>query len=473
MSSAGSTLRVVVIRFGIAFGLVLVLTSAAVAGAYWETNRQVDSIKEVEITGLDSGEGLPPEGGNFVIIGSDSRESGAPLNPGDEEILGSERSDTLMVAHVDPSQKTGLLVSFPRDLWVEIPDHGMSKINAAFSLGGPQLVIDTLQANFDIPITNYMEVDFAGFQGIVDAIGGVPVYFAGSARDIQTGFSQPFGPGCVPLNGEQGLAYVRSREYEVFDGESWVTDPTGDLGRIERQQDFMRRLASRALEDVGANPIKARDLAEESLSHLTVDQTLGTRDVLSFIDTFRTVDPNSDAFESITVPNEGGFEAGQSVLFVKQPEADELMARLRQFGPTPEAPAPPGIDPFTVTVEVRNGSAQQGIASATAGALSEQGFATAGAGNADNFDYAQTEVRYAPDAKDKAALVLSYLGGAGTLVEDSSITNTDVVLVVGADFVGIAPPDQVEPPAPVETPEPQPGDAPAPEEEQSPADVEC
>ncbi len=334
------------LRFVIALAIVSVLAGAAIAGAYWDTNRQIDSIERVDVTGLDPGDDVPAEAGNFVIIGSDSRESGAPLNPGDEGQFGTELSDTLMVAHVDPETRTGLLVAFPRDLWVEIPGYGSNKINAAFSLGGPQRVIDTLEANFGIAVNHYLEVDFAGFQGIVDAVGEVPVYFPSSARDEQTGFSQPFGPGCVPLNGEQALAYVRSRQYEILGADGWTLDPGGDLGRIDRQQDFMRRLASVALKDVGANPLEARALADEVLGHLTVDEALGTRDVLGFVDTFRVVDPFSDAFESVAVPTESGTEYDPgtgidlAVQYAVQPATDELLARLREFGQAPaEAPS--------------------------------------------------------------------------------------------------------------------------------------
>jgi len=457
--------------------VVFALTGLAVAGAYWETNNKVDEIQRVEIVGLDPDDDLPAQAGNFVIIGSDSREALGAQVEGDEEQIGSERSDTLMVAHVDPDQKSGLLVSFPRDLWVEIPGHGESKINAAYSLGGPQLVVDTLQANFDIPITNYIEVDFAGFEEIVDAIGGVPVYFEGPARDVDpggdggSGFVQPY-PGCYKLQGDRALQYVRSRHYQVYDGSQWISDPTADLGRIERQQKFMRSLASTALENVGANPLRARDLADQLLANMKVDDTLGTRDVLGLVDAFRVVDPNSESFESVTLPNEGGFTDGQSVLFVKEPEAEAVLTRLRTFGPTAEPdpgaapPEVPDIEPFTVSVSVLNGSGVDGAAGATLDALVVEGFATGGVGNADVV--AETEVRYAPGNEDQARLVLGYLGGVGTLVEDSSVTQTDVQVVIGGDFVGVAAPDQAEPPAPVEPPPTEEGEAPPDEEEEPP-----
>ena len=96
-----------------------------------------------------------------------------------------QRSDTIMVAHIDPGKRTGVLVSFPRDLWVPIPGHGTAKINAAFAYGGAQLTIETIEQDFDVPISHYLEVDFAGFRNIVNAIGSVPIYFPTPARDTQ------------------------------------------------------------------------------------------------------------------------------------------------------------------------------------------------------------------------------------------------------------------------------------------------
>ena len=151
----------------------------------------------------------------------------------------------MMVVHIDPGKRTGVLVSFPRDLWVPIPGHGTNKINAAFAFGGPQLAIETIKQDFDIPISHYLEVDFAGFRDIVNAIGSVPIYFPTPARDHNTGLIIPHAPDATTSTATQALAYVRSRYYEYTQNGQWQYDPTSDLGRIERQQYFIRSLSRR------------------------------------------------------------------------------------------------------------------------------------------------------------------------------------------------------------------------------------
>ncbi len=167
-----------------------------------------------------------------------------------------QRSDTMMVAHVEPSAQKTFVVCFPRDLMVDIPGTpGKQQINAAYSLGGPELVSQTLKANFDIDINHYLEVDFKSFQEIVNEIGNVSVYLPGRLRDLETSLYTPYGAGCYALNGDAALAYVRSRNLEIADpngpivdedGEHWrMFDVRSDLDRIDRQQDFIRKLAGR------------------------------------------------------------------------------------------------------------------------------------------------------------------------------------------------------------------------------------
>src|SRR5262249_61863278 len=133
---------------------------------------------------------------------------------------GGQRSDTIMVVHVDPRTKTGFLVSFPRDLEVNIPGVGHQKLNAAFNSGiggGPQLVVDTLQKDFQIPIQHYLQVDFESFQGIVDSLGGVRIYLDAPSKDEMSGFDfAPYGfrPGCYTLDGGTALPDVRSRDMQ-------------------------------------------------------------------------------------------------------------------------------------------------------------------------------------------------------------------------------------------------------------------
>ena len=172
--------------------------------------------------------------------------------------------------------------------------------------GGPQLLIDTLDANFGIKINHYVEVDFKSFQAVVDTIGNVKVYLPGRVRDEETGLDTPFGAGCYPLDGRPRLAYVRSRTMQIFDpngpivdenGDHWrLLDVRADLDRIPRQQAFIRKLAGLAISKSLGDPFLAVDLADNVLKYVTVDQNLGRDEVNELIRAFRTVnvnDPNS------------------------------------------------------------------------------------------------------------------------------------------------------------------------------------
>jgi LCP family protein required for cell wall assembly len=129
------------------------------------------------------------------------------------------------------------MLSIPRDLWVTLdPGGNQGKINASYN-DGPASVIRTING-LGIPIHRYMEVDFASFQGLVEAVGGVTITVPNPARDPNSGLLIE-ETGEVRLSGEQALAYVRSRHYEELIDGNWREDPRADLGRIERQKAFM------------------------------------------------------------------------------------------------------------------------------------------------------------------------------------------------------------------------------------------
>src|SRR5207247_8677250 len=129
---------------------------------------------------------------------------------------------------------TGRLCRWRRARVERIPGIGHAKINAAFN-AGPQRVIETIENDFDIPISHYLEVDFAGFRKMVNAIGTIPIYFSAPARDTKSGLAVNQA-GCQHLTGDQALAYVRSRYYESLVNGKGTPDPSSDLGRIRRQQ---------------------------------------------------------------------------------------------------------------------------------------------------------------------------------------------------------------------------------------------
>lgn len=415
-------------RFVVALVLASLTMVTGVGAGYWYLNAKWANARDIDLT-LDAG-----PASNFLILGSDSREFVATDQDAESfGQVGGKRADTLILVRVDPDSRKALLVSFPRDLWVEIPGKGSSRINAAFG-DGPQGVIDTIRANFDIPIHHYVEVDFAGFRNIVGAMGGVEMYVAAPARDAKTGLDIPEA-GCVSLSGDQALAWVRSRHYQYFESGAWRSDPTGDFGRINRQQDFIRRLIAQALSSGASNPFRGDDLIDSGLANITVDSGLGVGGVLKLVRVFRSGDPED--VEMLTVPADSARRGGASVVILREAEAEELFDRLRGEGPIESEAVPQNV-----TVRVLNGIGREGLATRTLRQLTEQGFLPGGTGDADNYGYDLTEIRYREGAKAKAEVLRDHLGGVGTLVEDGSIGAVDVVLIVGADFAGVTPPGE-------------------------------
>ncbi len=420
-----------------AFVIAVVLTTVLIVGAYAEAARKVSKVARVPID-----TSVLQSGGNYLLIGSDSRAfvNGAQ----DAQHFGSaqqqtgQRSDTIMVAHIDDRNGTALLVSFPRDLWVAIPGIGHAKINAAFN-AGPQRMIETIENDFDIPISHYLEIDFAGFRKMVNAIGSIPIYFPAPARDTKSGLSINKA-GCQHLNGDQALAYVRSRYYESLVNGQWKSDPTSDLGRIQRQQYFLRTLAQQTLHAAASAPWNANNLLDSMLTNLQRDPKLGLSSLRALAYAFH----RPGGVEAQTLPVNRQFINGQDALVLDSAKAADLLARLRGIGnPANAQSAAESVDPHTVHVSVENGSGRTGLGAAADDALGGLGFSVVGtATNADRSDYTVTEVRYAPGSAAKARFLLSELGGAGKVValNGGAPAGTDIVLVLGRDYKGLTRP---------------------------------
>src|SRR5207248_2110674 len=242
--------------------LLLILCVLAVDGAYIYVHGKLDKIPRVAVAGLQPARAGDPQ--NILVVGSDSRVNQSPdaaQRFGTTTDVSGQRSDTIVLVHVDPRTGKAALLSIPRDTFVPIAGTGTSnRINAAFATS-PDVLVATITQTFGIPINHYVEEDFGGLQGLTDAVGGVCMSFPFPARD-----SSPTGkgsethlaiatPGPHVLNGADALALVRSRYYQYYDKGSWHPEGTGDIGRIERQHEFVRSLASKAIH-TARNPFK-------------------------------------------------------------------------------------------------------------------------------------------------------------------------------------------------------------------------
>ena len=446
MSSTGSSLRAFAGRFLIALVVGSLLMAGVVAGVDREVGRKLDRITKINLTTAP----LPPQGANYLVVGSDSRAFVADdLEQqafGDAANEGGQRSDTIMVVHVEPQAEHTLVASFPRDLWVNIPGHGYSKINAAYNYG-PQSIIDTLKANFDIDINHYIELNFKSFVGLVDTLGGVPVYVPYAAKDEYTGLGLPNG-GCWPLDGEKSLQWVRSRSLQYLDDRtgSWVSaDIVPDIGRIGRQQDFMRRLAGIAVVRSLANPFTANTVADQVIKNLKADDAFDRTAVFDLLDAFRTINPNDTSsldFETMpwkTGPNQGA----QQVLYADTAVGGPLLDRLRTFDTQPR----PTPAPATIRVRVVNGSGRAELGAAVKRELEGLGFVVTEVDDNPGVKAADTSVRYSAGQIDKAKLLLRYFEPQAALdLGTPTIPDADVEVVIGKSFSNIVvPADKLDP----------------------------
>jgi LCP family protein required for cell wall assembly len=220
------------------------------------------------------------------------------------------------------------MMSIPRDLWVTIADSGREqKINAAFN-GGPQNLIRTIDQNLGIPVDRYMEISFDSFGALVDSMGGVTIDFPHPAFDTMSGLNVTES-GPVTLNGEQALAYVRSRHYtEVVDGKE-VPDNQNDFGRQARQQTFLRVVLAKLASS--KNPITLATNSSKLADGLRIDDEMRFTDAVSL-----GWDIAGKTPEPVRLPVLPFRAGGQAALELDQPEADKVLAQFEGKADTPQ-----------------------------------------------------------------------------------------------------------------------------------------
>ena len=328
MSSRGRIHRA---PLALAAALTIVVGVGGGAGVYFAGEREESGIERVEDLSdvLAANEG-PAE--NYLIVGSDTRDvidadaedAGLFLNGSTGE---GGRSDTIMILRRDPQTGASLL-SIPRDLWVPIAGTGDDgKINWAY-IGGPRRLAETITQALGIPIHHYVEVDFAGFQRLVDEIGGVEICVQNAAQDTNSGLS--LQPGCQTLEGGMALAYARSRQYQEWsDGEWHVQEGAPDLNRIARQQHFLRTAAAAVLAEVNSNPFRLGDLIDAAGGAVRLDAQVNLVEAGEAM-----IAAAQDGMETFTIPVNGVTIGDQSALELAE-GADEVLDYFRGVGPLP------------------------------------------------------------------------------------------------------------------------------------------
>ena len=369
---------------------------------------------------------------NFLLVGVDNSEG---LDAKDPVLIGRTRasllSDTIMILRIDPTTKQASILSLPRDLWIPIAETGgKQRINTALPGGGPERLIKTIQQDFGIPINHYVQVNFHGFKSLVDAVGGVPIYFQWPARDLNTGFGVD-QPGCVMLNGTDALAYARSRHFETKTGnkgKTWVGDPSSDFGRIARQQQFIKLALKRAIAKGVRNPFVLNQLIGVATGNVTLDDQITTQDLLDLGNQFRDFDP--DALQVYTPPATNAVIGGADVLLLDNAGAQSLFAKFRN-----QADADNPLR--AIQVEVQNGSGTGSQAEQVLKQLDGFGFTPIGSSDSTSFRNTRTQIRYAAGAEASAVELARYLDGNPQFTLDKTLTGTTLTLVTGKDFQGL------------------------------------
>ncbi|WP_438947748.1 LCP family protein [Streptomyces triticisoli] len=316
---------------------LLVLVLAAGGVGYWLYSGLDSNIKGVDIDraiGDDRPEKLPTSGQNILILGSDSRAgANAALNTG--KVSGA-RSDTALVMHIPEGRTKAVAISIPRDTLVTrpectksdgatVPSANRVMFNSIYAQVGPACVVKTVEQISGIRMDHYVEIDFAGFKELVDAIGGVTVTVDQDIHDKSSGLN--LTAGTHRLDGTQSLQFVRTR-HGIGDG--------SDLGRISLQQQFMLNLLSEIKkQDLLGSPAKSYKIADELTAALTTDSELASLTKLAeFGRSLNGVDPSS--METIMLPVEYD-KVDPNRVVAAEPQATQLWKAIRTDSAIPES----------------------------------------------------------------------------------------------------------------------------------------
>ncbi|HZD72981.1 MAG TPA: LCP family protein [Actinomycetota bacterium] len=413
----------------VAIALLLVLGLVALFFG-WRIVSQIVSRNAQSVENLSPSKGAD----NFLLVGSDTRDglSKQVLGRVGTVAVSGQRTDTIILVHVSPRNRKAVMVSIPRDLKVDIPDHGTNKINAAYAFGGPDLLVKTIERNLGVPINHYAEIDFAGFLKVVDAVGGVRLCNQ-TGRRLDDNFANlHMDPGCHEMNGVQALAFVRARHID------------SDFGRIGRQQQFLRAVMEKASSTGNLiNLPKLVRIANIVSDHLKTDDTLRTTQAIALARRIGRLDGSS--VDMRVYPS-----AADGPSFVTaRPEAPILMKAIAGDAsrlPPVGLPNGKGVTLADLRVAVLNGGGVQGAAAQTADRLRAYGLRIVQTGNATSPTGQESTLTYPAAKAQQARLLSSLLGDQVKLVESGASTDGGswgsgtLILTVGSSFHLAAPP---------------------------------
>jgi LCP family protein required for cell wall assembly len=274
---------------------------------------KVDALRDYD------GRPAAASGTNWLVVGSDSREGLSDQQIKDLHLgkVAGRRTDTIILLH-KPSSGPSTLVSLPRDSYVPIPGHGHNKLNAAYAFGGAPLLVRTVEMVTGIRIDHYAEIGFGGFVGMTNAVGGVKLCPSRNINDKKSGLHVK--KGCQTMDGATALAYVRARYF----------DPKGDLGRVQRQQQFLSAVFAKAVSPTTLlNPFRLIPLGNAGTTALKVDKRDGPIDLVRFALAMRAVAGGKGIQTTVPVANPDYRTSVGSTVRWDRAKAIELFRSLR------------------------------------------------------------------------------------------------------------------------------------------------
>jgi LCP family protein required for cell wall assembly len=423
-------------------GILAIIALLAVAAGLVYTLFKFNSIDRVDVELASAGVSEPQ---NFLLVGSDTRDiakdtpdAGGIFGKGDEAEHAGQRADTILIARVDPARTSVELLSIPRDLWIDLPEGKEGRINATYNKGA-QPLIDAIQKNLGVEINHYVEVNFESFKGLVEVIGGVPMYFDRPMYDENTGLAIR-KKGCYNLDPVQALAFARSRHLMYSNGVKWVADPTADMGRITRQQVFLRHALAK-IGTLGIGDVNTmRRLIDVAVENVKVDDQLGAGQMLALGKKFAKFDAKTLVTHRLPTTartTNGGAAILEMDGTASTPVLDIFRGKTEPKDADAGATATTSTVPnASVTVDVLNGVGTAGLAKEAADELVAVSFNRGEVGDAPAAEV--TTISYPKGARAKADAVARHLSTTPKLVEDTSLTSGHVRLVLGQDFDGVA-----------------------------------
>lgn len=301
-------------RVSLAALIVLALIVGYYSAVAWRTNAAVKRTGPEVLAALSADPGPI----NILIIGSDTREGRNSIIPGESK---AGLADVIMIVQINGG--TARIMSIPRDIRVKLPGYGDQKINASMPLGGPAMAVNAVKSLTGLPIHRFAAIDFDGFIGVTDSVGGVELCLENAQRDSMSGLN--LAAGCQIVNGEQALAFVRSRHTQVLVNGEWRADGTGDIGRIQRQQKFLAALM-RELSTPASMTYRAWSLGPALGGAFTTDPNFSA---FTATRAARALVGGSDSMELMALPTVPASINGIAYLDLKQPEARQVINTFR------------------------------------------------------------------------------------------------------------------------------------------------